>query len=165
MNSILVTGGAGFIGGEFVRQWISEESGTVINLDKLTYAGNLDSLESVTGNPRYIFVHGDIGDSDCIRSLLAQHRPSAVINFAAESHVDRSIDGPAEFVETNVLGTFRLLEESRNYWRSLPDAEKESFRFSTYLLTKFTDRSALLESLRKQHPTPRTHRIRFQSLK
>ena len=129
MSSILVTGGAGFIGGEFVRQWISEESGTVINLDKLTYAGNLDSLESVTGNPRHIFVHGDIGDSDYIRSLLAQHRPSAVINFAAESHVDRSIDGPAEFVETNVLGTFRLLEESRSYWQSLPESEKESFRF------------------------------------
>ena len=129
MNSILVTGGAGFIGGEFVRQWISEESGTVINLDKLTYAGNLDSLESVTGNPRHIFVHGDIGDSDCIRSLFAQYHPSAVINFAAESHVDRSIDGPAEFVETNVLGTFRLLEESRSYWQSLPESEKESFRF------------------------------------
>jgi len=129
MSSILVTGGAGFIGGEFVRQWISEESETVINLDKLTYAGNLDSLESVTGNPRHIFVHGNIGDSDCIRSLFAQHRPSAVINFAAESHVDRSIDGPAEFVETNVLGTFRLLEESRSYWQSLPESEKESFRF------------------------------------
>ena len=129
MSSILVTGGAGFIGGEFVRQWISEESGTVINLDKLTYAGNLDSLESVTGNPRHIFVHGDIGDSDCIRSLFAQHHPSAIINFAAESHVDRSIDGPAEFVETNVLGTFRLLEESRSYWHSLPESEKESFRF------------------------------------
>jgi len=129
MSSILVTGGAGFIGGEFVRQWISEEPGAVINLDKLTYAGNLDSLESVSRNPRHIFVQGDIGHSDCIRSLFAQHHPSAVVNFAAESHVDRSIDGPAEFVETNVLGTFRLLEESRNYWRSLPDAEKESFRF------------------------------------
>lgn len=129
MNSILVTGGAGFIGGEFLRQWISEESETVINLDKLTYAGNLDSLESVTENPRHIFVHGDIGDSDCIRSLFAQYHPSAVINFAAESHVDRSIDGPAEFVETNVLGTFRLLEESRSYWQSLPESEKESFRF------------------------------------
>ena len=129
MNSILVTGGAGFIGGEFVRQWIAEESGAVINLDKLTYAGNLDSLESVAGDPQHVFVQGDIGDSDCIRSLFAQHRPSAVINFAAESHVDRSIDGPAEFVETNVLGTFRLLEESRSYWQSLPESEKESFRF------------------------------------
>lgn len=129
MNPILVTGGAGFIGGEFVRQWISEEPATVINLDKLTYAGNLDSLESVAGDPQHVFVQGDIGDSECIRNLLAQHHPSAVINFAAESHVDRSIDGPADFVETNVLGTFRLLEETRNYWNSLPKAEKDSFRF------------------------------------
>ncbi len=97
MNPILVTGGAGFIGGEFVRQWISEENAPVINLDKLTYAGNLDSLDSVRNDPRHIFVEGDIGDSKCVQSLLANHRPSAVINFAAESHVDRSIDGPAAF--------------------------------------------------------------------
>ena len=129
MNPILVTGGAGFIGGEFVRQWISEENAPVINLDKLTYAGNLNSLDSVRNDPRHIFVEGDIGDSKCVQSLLAKHRPSAVINFAAESHVDRSIDGPAAFVETNVLGTFRLLEESRSYWQSLPESEKESFRF------------------------------------
>ena len=129
MNPILVTGGAGFIGGEFVRQWISEENTPVINLDKLTYAGNLNSLDSVRNDPRHIFVEGDIGDSECVQSLLAKHRPSAVINFAAESHVDRSIDGPAAFVETNVLGTFRLLEESRSYWQSLPESEKESFRF------------------------------------
>ena len=129
MNPILVTGGAGFIGGEFVRQWISEEDAPVINLDKLTYAGNLNSLDSVRNDPRHIFVEGDIGDSKCVQSLLAKHRPSAVINFAAESHVDRSIDGPAAFVETNVLGTFRLLEESRSYWQSLPESEKESFRF------------------------------------
>ena len=129
MNPILVTGGAGFIGGEFVRQWISEETTPVINLDKLTYAGNLNSLDSVRNDPRHIFVNGDIGDSKCVQSLLAKHRPSAVINFAAESHVDRSIDGPAAFVETNVLGTFRLLEESRSYWQSLPESEKESFRF------------------------------------
>ena len=129
MNPILVTGGAGFIGGEFVRQWISEEDAPVINLDKLTYAGNLNSLDSVRNDPRHIFVEGDIGDSECVQSLLAKHRPSAVINFAAESHVDRSIDGPAAFVETNVLGTFRLLEESRSHWQSLPESEKESFRF------------------------------------
>ena len=129
MNPILVTGGAGFIGGEFVRQWISEENTPVINLDKLTYAGNLNSLDSVRNDPRHIFVKGDIGDSKCVQGLLAKHRPSAVINFAAESHVDRSIDGPAAFVETNVLGTFRLLEESRSYWQSLPESEKESFRF------------------------------------
>ena len=129
MNPILVTGGAGFIGGEFIRQWISEEATPVINLDKLTYAGNLDSLKSVSGNPHHHFVQGDIGDSECIRQLLTEHRPQAVINFAAESHVDRSIDGPATFVETNVLGTFRLLEESRNYWQSLPKSEKKLFRF------------------------------------
>ena len=129
MNPILVTGGAGFIGGEFVRQWISKEPESIVNLDKLTYAGNLDSLESVAGDPRHIFVQGDIGDSECIRSLLAQHHPSAVVNFAAESHVDRSIDGPADFVETNVLGTFRLLEETRSYWNSLPEGAKASFRF------------------------------------
>ena len=129
MNPILVTGGAGFIGGEFIRQWISEEAAPVINLDKLTYAGNLESLESVSGNPHHHFVQGDIGDSECIRQLLTEHRPQAVINFAAESHVDRSIDGPAAFVETNVLGTFRLLEESRNYWQSLPESEKKLFRF------------------------------------
>ena len=129
MNPILVTGGAGFIGGEFIRQWISEEAAPVINLDKLTYAGNLDSLKSVSGNPHHHFVQGDIGDSECIRQLLTEHRPQAVINFAAESHVDRSIDGPATFVETNVLGTFRLLEESRNYWQSLPKSGRKLFRF------------------------------------
>lgn len=129
MRPILVTGGAGFIGGEFVRQWIAEETSPVINLDKLTYAGNLESLASIADDPRHIFVQGDIGDSECVRQLLNTHRPRAVINFAAESHVDRSIDGPAAFVETNVLGTFRLLEESRAYWKSLPEPEQQEFRF------------------------------------
>ena len=129
MRPILVTGGAGFIGGEFVRQWIAEETSPVINLDKLTYAGNLESLASVADDPRHIFVQGDIGDSECVRQLLNTHRPRAVINFAAESHVDRSIDGPAAFVETNVLGTFRLLEETRSYWKSLPEPEQHKFRF------------------------------------
>lgn len=129
MNPILVTGGAGFIGGEFVRQWISNETDPVINLDKLTYAGNLDSLQSISKNPRYVFKQGDIGDSDYVRHILNEHRPKAIVNFAAESHVDRSIDGPAAFVETNVLGTFRLLEESRHYWQSLPQSEKKAFRF------------------------------------
>jgi dTDP-glucose 4,6-dehydratase len=129
MHPILVTGGAGFIGGEFVRQWISEESSPVINLDKLTYAGNLDSLASIAKDPRHIFVEGDIGDSECIRQILQEHRPMAVVNFAAESHVDRSIDGPAIFVETNVLGTFRLLEEVRQFWSTLPQPEQQQFRF------------------------------------
>jgi dTDP-glucose 4,6-dehydratase len=129
MQPILVTGGAGFIGGEFVRQWIAEESSPVINLDKLTYAGNLESLASVADDPRHIFVQGDIGDTDCVRGLLQTHRPRAILNFAAESHVDRSIDGPAAFVETNVLGTFRLLEDTRAYWKALPEAEQQDFRF------------------------------------
>lgn len=129
MRPILVTGGAGFIGGEFVRQWIAEEASAVINLDKLTYAGNLDSLAGVAHDARHVFVQGDIGDSECVRHLLHTHQPRAIVNFAAESHVDRSIDGPAAFVETNVVGTFRLLEEARVYWKSLPESEQRAFRF------------------------------------
>lgn len=128
MQTILVTGGAGFIGGCFVRQWIAEESSRLVNLDKLTYAGNLDSLEAVTDSPRYVFVRGDIGDRAQVAGLLAEYRPTAVVNFAAESHVDRSIDGPSAFVQTNVVGTFELLEAIRDYWTPLPAADKEAFR-------------------------------------
>ena len=129
MQPILVTGGAGFIGGEFVRQWIAHEPSAVINLDKLTYAGNIDSLADVATNPRHIFIEGDFGDSALVQSLLQEHRPRGIINFAAESHVDRSIDGPAAFVETNVVGTFRLLEEVRQFWKALPVSEQQAFRF------------------------------------
>jgi len=129
MQPILVTGGAGFIGGEFVRQWIAEEPGPVINLDVLTYAGNLDSLSCLEGEPRHRLVIGDIGDQALVRQLLAEHRPRAIVNFAAESHVDRSIDGPAAFVTTNVVGTFRLLEEARRHWTDLPPDQKRDFRF------------------------------------
>jgi dTDP-glucose 4,6-dehydratase len=129
MNTILVTGGAGFIGSCFVRQWLAEEQGAIVNLDKLTYAGNLDSLDAVAGDRRHRFVHGDIGDSHLVASLLDEHRPRAIINFAAESHVDRSIDGPAEFLETNVVGSFRLLETARHYWERLDDPEARRFRF------------------------------------
>ena len=129
MDTILVTGGAGFIGSCFVRQWIAEEGDAVVNLDALTYAGNLDSLEAVDDNPRYLFVHGDIGDSQLTARLLAEHRPRAVINFAAESHVDRSIDSPSSFVETNVLGSFRLLEAARHYWEELEEPAAKAFRF------------------------------------
>ncbi len=129
MKTILVTGGAGFIGGCFVRQWLAEESDAIINLDKLTYAGNLDSLEAVIVNPRHVFVQGDIGDSALIAKLLEDHRPRTVINFAAESHVDRSIDGPAEFVKTNVLASFRLLETIRQYWEGLDEQAAKAFRF------------------------------------
>ena len=129
MGTILVTGGAGFIGGAFVRQWLAAEPDRVVNLDKLTYAGNLDSLASVSHDPRHIFVQADIGDPDAVAKLMAEYRPRAIVNFAAESHVDRSIDGPADFVRTNVVGTFRLLEVARHHWNQLPSAERERFRF------------------------------------
>lgn len=128
MNTWLVTGGAGFIGGNFVLEAV--RSGVrVVNLDVLTYAGNLDTLSSLEGNPGHVFVQGDIGDGALVARLLAEHRPSAVINFAAESHVDRSIDGPAAFVQTNVVGTLALLEAVRDYWRALDDQAKAGFRF------------------------------------
>lgn len=129
MSTILVTGGAGFIGSNFVRQWIAEEPAAVVNLDKLTYAGNLDSLVDLADCSRHRFVEGDIGDGRLVAELLEKQRPWAIVNFAAESHVDRSIDGPGAFVETNVVGTFRLLEATRDYWSRLePDAARR-FRF------------------------------------
>lgn len=128
MTTWLVTGGAGFIGGNFVLRAVADGI-KVINLDALTYAGNLDTLSSLEENPNHIFVQGDIGDASCVSSLLAQHRPDAVVNFAAESHVDRSIDGPGAFIQTNVVGTLGLLEAVRDHWKSLPPTEKERFRF------------------------------------
>ncbi|ENN85613.1 dTDPglucose 4,6-dehydratase [Rhizobium freirei PRF 81] len=127
--TILVSGGAGFIGGNFVLDWLEQHDETVINLDKLTYAGNLDTLKGLKGNNRHMFAHGDIGDSKLVSDLLSMHRPRAVINFAAESHVDRSIHGPGDFIQTNVVGTFNLLESVRGYWDGLPDDEKQAFRF------------------------------------
>jgi dTDP-glucose 4,6-dehydratase len=127
--TILVSGGAGFIGGNFVLDWLDHFDEAVINLDKLTYAGNLETLKRLNGNNRHVFVHGDIGDRDLINNLLAMHKPRAVINFAAESHVDRSIHGPGEFIQTNVVGTFNLLESVRGYWDGLPGGEKQAFRF------------------------------------
>ena len=128
MPTWLVTGGAGFIGGNFVREAVSRGI-RVVNLDALTYAGNLDTLKDLDGNPDHVFVHGDIGDRELVSRLLAEHRPDAVVNFAAESHVDRSIDGPAAFIQTNVVGTLALLEAARDYWKSLEGGEREAFRF------------------------------------
>jgi dTDP-glucose 4,6-dehydratase len=125
---ILVTGGAGFIGANFILDWLAQTGEAVINLDKLTYAGNLASLESLNGDSRHVFVQGDIGDRVLVDKLLAQYTPRAVINFAAESHVDRSIHGPGEFIQTNVVGTFNLLESVRAYWSALPAAEQSAFR-------------------------------------
>ena len=120
--AILVTGGAGFIGGNSVLDWVAGSNEPVINLDKLTYAGNLETLVSLRGNPRHIFVQGDIGDRVLIARLLTEHKPRAVINFAAESHVDRSIHGPDEFIQSNIVGTYKLLEAVRSYWSGLPDS-------------------------------------------
>ena len=128
MATWLVTGGAGFIGGNFVLDAV-RRGVRVVNLDALTYAGNLDTLHDVQGDPRHVFVQGDIGDAALVERLLREHRPAAVINFAAESHVDRSIDGPAAFVQTNVVGTLNLLERSRDYWKSLDAAGRDAFRF------------------------------------
>jgi len=127
--TILVTGGAGFIGSNFVLDWLSHSDESVVNLDLLTYAGNLENLASVKGDHRHIFVQGNIGDQPLLSELLNQHQPRAVINFAAESHVDRSIHGPSDFIQTNIVGTFNLLESVREYWADLPDAEKTAFRF------------------------------------
>lgn len=128
-RAILVTGSAGFIGANFVLDWMKERNEPVVSLDKLTYAGNRANLASLDGNPRHIFVQGDIGDRALVTKLLATHRPAAIVNFAAESHVDRSIHGPDDFIQTNVVGTLHLLESARGYWENLPDPEKNAFRF------------------------------------
>ena len=127
--SILVTGGAGFIGANFVLDWLAQQDEPVINLDKLTYAGNLENLASLQDDKRHVFVRGDIGETVLVDRLLAEHRPRAVINFAAESHVDRSIHGPGEFIQTNIVGTFHLLESVRAYWDKLEGETKGQFRF------------------------------------
>lgn len=126
---ILVTGGAGFIGANFVLDWLAKNDEAIINVDKLTYAGNLNNLASLKNDARHIFVHADISDRDVLNQLLQEHQPRAVVHFAAESHVDRSIHGPAAFIETNVNGTFSLLESVRAYWQALPEPEKNAFRF------------------------------------
>jgi dTDP-glucose 4,6-dehydratase len=127
--SILVTGGAGFIGSNFVLDWFNHHEEPLINLDKLTYAGNIENLHSLEEDERYRFVRGDIGDKNLVNALLTEHRPRAIVNFAAESHVDRSIHGPEDFIQTNIVGTFHLLENARNYWNALPAENKAGFRF------------------------------------
>ena len=151
--TILVTGGAGFIGSNFVLDWLAGSDETVINLDKLTYAGNLQNLASLAGDARHVFVQGDIGDATLVAQLLNKHQPRAVLNFAAESHVDRSILGPGEFIQTNILGTFNLLEAVRAYWGALDATAKSAFR----LLHVSTDE--VYGSLAKADPAfTETHR-------
>ena len=127
--TILVTGGAGFIGSNFVLDWFAQGTEPVVNLDKLTYAGNPENLTPLKDSPAHVFVHGDIGDRTLMRRLLEKHAPRAIVHLAAESHVDRSIHGPDEFMQTNVMGTFALLEEARNWWEKRPPAQREEFRF------------------------------------
>ena len=127
--TILVTGGAGFIGSNFVLDWLASSDEPVVNLDALTYAGNRENLASLEGDARHVFVQGDICDRDLVDRLLAEHRPRAIVHFAAESHVDRSIHGPGEFMQTNVTGTFTLLEAARGYWSGLDEVAKAAFRF------------------------------------
>jgi dTDP-glucose 4,6-dehydratase len=127
--TILVTGGAGFIGSNFVHHWLATTNESVVNLDKLTYAGNLDNLASLQNDARHVFVQGDIGDTTLLPQLLAQHQPRAVVHFAAESHVDRSIHGPMDFIQTNVVGTFQLLESVRAFWSALKADQQTAFRF------------------------------------
>src|SRR4051812_17729087 len=126
---IFVTGGAGFIGSNFVLDWLGQSEEPVVNVDKLTYAGNLANLASLQQDPRHLFVRGDIGDKDLMLALLTTHQPRAIVHFAAESHVDRSIHGPGEFITTNINGTFSLLEAARAYWSALDEAGKAAFRF------------------------------------
>src|SRR5512145_1701516 len=126
---LLVTGGAGFIGSNFVLSSLAGAEEPIVNLDKLTYAGNLRNLEALRGDGRHSFVRGDIRDRALVKQALERHRPRAIVHFAAESHVDRSILGPAEFIETNIVGTWSLLEEARAYWNGLPGAERDAFRF------------------------------------
>lgn len=128
-NSILVTGGAGFIGSNFVLDWLNCESGKIVNLDRLTYAGNLQNLSNILGDPRHEFIAGSINDLELTSKLLQEHQPRTIVHFAAESHVDRSIHGPEEFVETNVVGTFRLLQSAREYWNGLSESDRKEFRF------------------------------------
>jgi len=126
---LLVTGGAGFIGANFVLDWLATTGEPILNLDALTYAGNLENLSALQGDPRHRFVKGSIEDFTLIAKLLAEHQPRAIVNFAAESHVDRSIHGPEDFIQTNIVGTFRLLEATRAYWNTLPEPDKRAFRF------------------------------------
>jgi len=126
---ILITGGAGFIGSNFILRWFSRENTPIVNLDKLTYAGNLNNLARLEHDPRYIFVHGDIVDRSLVRQLLEKHQPRAILNFAAETHVDRSIHNPESFIQTNIFGTNILLEESLKYWKHLSPEKQKAFRY------------------------------------
>src|SRR5271168_1145236 len=151
-ETIMVTGGAGFIGANFVLRWLATEACGVINLDSLTYAGNLLNLESLRGDARHSFVHGDIKDSDLVRSLLRIHRPRAIVHFAAETHVDRSIVKPEEFIQTNITGTFQLLEAAHEHWEQLAGIDRDKFVFLDRRLTWIARSSNPKNSFKQTSP-------------
>jgi len=161
---IVVTGGAGFIGSNFVLDWLCRSDDPVINLDKLTYAGNLENLASLQANTRHTFIRGDIGDANLVGSLLNEHKPHAIINFAAESHVDRSIHGPEDFIQTNIIGTFRLLEAVRSYWSGLNNEIKQRFRFlhvsTDEVYGSLAKGEPAFSETRRYGPTARTRQAR-----
>ena len=159
---ILVTGSAGFIGSNFVLDWIREKGTEVVSLDKLTYAGNLENLAALEGNPKHVFVRGDIGDTQLVAELLERNKPQAIVNFAAESHVDRSIHGPAAFIETNIVGTFHLLEAARSYWEKLDDKANRRFVFCMFQRMRCMARWKLKTLLSlKRRPIVRTALIQL----
>ena len=165
---ILVTGGAGFIGANFILEWLGQFDEPVVNLDKLTYAGNLQNLTSLQGDTRHIFVQGDICDSQKLKQLFDDYQPRAVIHFAAESHVDRSIHGPDDFIQTNIVGTFRLLEVARHYWNKQTGKVHDDFRFCMFLPMKFMVRlrNMLLRLLKNMCISPTVHiqRVKLQAI-
>ena len=156
---IFVTGGAGFIGGNFVLKQVLQEGNEVLNFDKLTYAGNLDTLKSVIGNDKYQFIQGDICQRSTVKNALSQFQPNVIINFAAESHVDRSIDGPFEFIQTNIVGTAVLLDEANNYYKTLTGEMKAEFRFCMFPQMRFMEVWEMMIISPKIQPTTQVHPI------
>jgi len=166
METLLVTGGAGFIGSNFLIRKIKNGNTRIINYDKLTYAGNLDTLKAVESNPNYFFVEGDICDQELVRKTLGENKVDSIINFAAESHVDRSIESPDDFIQTNIVGTFKLLQASRDYWNDLKENENATTILGSFmcLLMKCMDPSVIAVLLLRKHLTRQTHLMRHQKL-
>ena len=167
METLFITGGAGFIGSNFLTRIIKNENTRIINYDKLTYAGNLDTLHSVENDPNYFFVEGDICNQELVRKTLVENEVDSIVNFAAESHVDRSIESPDDFIQTNIVGTFRLLQASRDYWNALKEKKNTAikiFVFFMFPLMKYMGRSVTAVLLLKKHLTHQTLLMRHQKL-
>jgi len=168
METLFITGGAGFIGSNFLTRIIKRGNTRIVNYDKLTYAGNLDTLHSVENDPNYFFVEGDICNQELVRKTLVENEVDSIVNFAAESHVDRSIESPDDFIQTNIVGTFRLLQASRDYWNGLKEKKKNTatkiFVFFMFPLMKYMGRSVTAVLLLKKHLTHQTLLMRHQKL-